>query len=109
MTHYRTDASVRHRPTSRGASGSLWSAVRRLQRHNDSDYPEWDADHEDDHLARRGPVYVQTWETTCMALRPFVEEAPMDVTESEWGKRLREAVEARRAARRPWGRLPDAG
>lgn len=110
MTYHNREPRTRRRPSSRGRYGDLWSAARRIARGNDADYAVWDDEHEDDHLSRRGPVYVTTWETTWRGLRPFVVPASEAWTDSEWGAKLREAAEARRAARMPWGasRMPDA-
>ena len=105
-----SDRAHRRRPTSRGRSGSLWAAVRRLARGNDADYAPWDDEHEDDHLSRHGPIYVTTFGATWRALRPYVEEhaEAWSESESEWGRKLREAADARRAARRgkDWRRMP---
>ena len=99
-----TDRLHRRRPSSRGPHGSLWAAVRRLARGNDADFAAWDDEHDDDHLARRRPILVTTYGATWRGLRPYVGDAPMDaLTDSEWGRAIREAAEARRAARKPWG------
>lgn len=100
---YRTESRTRRRPSSRGPHGSLWAAVCRLRKGNDADYAEHDDDHEDDHLARHRPILVTTYGATWRGLRPFVEAHSEAWTDSEWGRAIREAAEARRAARKPWG------
>jgi len=98
-----TDRLIRRRPASRGPHGSLWAAVRRLGAGNDADYQEWDDDTDDDHHGRRRPMLVTTYGATWRGLRPYAAPHTEAWTDSEWGAKLREASEARRAARLPWG------
>lgn len=82
---------------------TLTAAVARLLRGNATDPLEWDDDHEDEHLCRRGPVLVTSIGTVWAAMRAAEVEAPgrPSAEVAEWGARLRADVEARREARRP--------